>query len=76
MYECEKLAMAECSIDLIHNILLNNIILVSRPMFTDWLIREAVEISLHICNMNRVPSRQVLKTPHLLPEEKKLVTSS
>jgi hypothetical protein len=51
MYECEKLAMAECSIDLIHNILLNNTILVSRPMFTDCLIREPVEISLHVCNI-------------------------
>jgi hypothetical protein len=71
------MAMAECSIDLIHCILLNNSsILASRPIFTDWLIREAVEFNLHLCNMNRVSSQQILETLHLLPEEKKLVTSS
>jgi hypothetical protein len=70
MYEHEKLAMAECSIDLDHHMLLNNTrILVSIPTFRDWLVREAMEINLHFYNMNRVPPQQILKTPHLLSEE-------
>jgi hypothetical protein len=70
MYEYEKLAMAECSIDLIHYVLFNNTsILVTRPTLTDWLMREAMEIRPHLCNMNRVPPQQILETPHVLPEE-------
>jgi hypothetical protein len=71
IFEHEILVMAECSINLIHHILLNNTsVLVSRPMFTGWLIREAMEISLHhVCKMNRVPPWQILETPHVLPEE-------
>jgi hypothetical protein len=35
-----------------------------------------VKFNLHLCNMNRVPSQQILETLHLRPEEKKLDTSS
>jgi hypothetical protein len=71
MYEHEKLAMAECSIGLIHHILLNNTsILVSRP--TGWLVREAMEISLYLCNTNRVPPQQILEAPHVLSGEEVL----
>jgi hypothetical protein len=65
--------MAECSIHLMWN---SKSILVSRPIFTHWLIREAVGSTLHLCNMNRVPSQHILEAAQLLPEEKKLVTSS
>jgi hypothetical protein len=72
MYESEKWAKAECSTDFHHILLNNTTILVSRSTFTDWLIREAVEISLHLCNMNRVCPQQILETPHTLPEEEVL----